>query len=409
MTTSEPSPAELSVDIVIFGGGIAGLWILNQLHRLGYSALLLESEALGSGQSLASQGIIHGGLKYALGGTLSTAAKAIAAMPARWQRCLQGDDPVDLTGCRILSARFYMWSEGSYRSRLKTFLGSRSLRGKVEAVRESEYPQCWQPARGQGSLYRLPDFVIDTGSLLTTLSSRHQDRVFRLGSSRVVFSDDTRQDTLHIRIASGKGDLSLKAKRVILAAGAGNADLLEQAGLQNPQMQKRPLNMVMIRGNRLPELFVHCIGDSFSLTPRLTLTSHPCVDGDVAWYLGGELAEAGVELSDREQITAAKQYVAELLPWVNTSDTRWSCLRVDRAEGREAGLHRPDSVFLRAERRFLVAWPTKFTLSPVLADTVQVELAGQGVRPGPGFDHRIVAQHLEPAVVAQPPWETGFD
>ena len=52
-----------STDIIIFGGGIAGLWLLNRLHNEGYQAILLETEALGGSQTIASQGIIHGGLK----------------------------------------------------------------------------------------------------------------------------------------------------------------------------------------------------------------------------------------------------------------------------------------------------------------------------------------------------------
>ena len=53
----------VTTDIVIFGGGIAGLWLLNRLQQQGLDVILLESAGLGGGQSLASQGIIHGGLK----------------------------------------------------------------------------------------------------------------------------------------------------------------------------------------------------------------------------------------------------------------------------------------------------------------------------------------------------------
>ncbi|MFN3402304.1 MAG: FAD-dependent oxidoreductase, partial [Ferrovibrio sp.] len=39
------------VDVAILGGGIAGLWLLARLKRAGYSALLIEREALGAGQT----------------------------------------------------------------------------------------------------------------------------------------------------------------------------------------------------------------------------------------------------------------------------------------------------------------------------------------------------------------------
>ena len=54
-------------DILILGGGIAGLWPHHRLNDLGYKALLIEKNSLGGAQTLSSQGIIHGGTKYSLG------------------------------------------------------------------------------------------------------------------------------------------------------------------------------------------------------------------------------------------------------------------------------------------------------------------------------------------------------
>ena len=96
MSDSTLKPDTLRPDIVIFGGGIAGLWLINRLNAAGYQCLLLESATLGGDQTLASQGIIHGGLKYALGGNLSNESEAISAMPDRWRAAMAGTDPVDL-------------------------------------------------------------------------------------------------------------------------------------------------------------------------------------------------------------------------------------------------------------------------------------------------------------------------
>jgi hypothetical protein len=49
----------------------------------GFSTVLVESASLGGGQSMKSQGIIHGGTKYALHGALTGASEAIADMPRR--------------------------------------------------------------------------------------------------------------------------------------------------------------------------------------------------------------------------------------------------------------------------------------------------------------------------------------
>ncbi|WP_323150307.1 FAD-dependent oxidoreductase, partial [Pseudomonas oryzihabitans] len=60
-----------STDILIVGGGVAGLWLNARLRRAGYATVLVETGALGGGQSGKSQGIIHGGTKYALTGMLT--------------------------------------------------------------------------------------------------------------------------------------------------------------------------------------------------------------------------------------------------------------------------------------------------------------------------------------------------
>jgi glycerol-3-phosphate dehydrogenase len=87
--------AEQHADIIIHGGGIAGLWILNLLKNLGYDALLIEPHGIGGIQTIASQGIIHSGLKYVLGGKINPLARAISTMPEVWKSALRGEGPLD--------------------------------------------------------------------------------------------------------------------------------------------------------------------------------------------------------------------------------------------------------------------------------------------------------------------------
>lgn len=77
-------------DILIVGGGIAGLWTANRLLQAGWNVLLLESSALGAAQTLASQGIMHSGVKYGIDGSNREIAQQLKTLPPRWMDCLAG-------------------------------------------------------------------------------------------------------------------------------------------------------------------------------------------------------------------------------------------------------------------------------------------------------------------------------
>ncbi|MDP2128826.1 MAG: FAD-dependent oxidoreductase [Pseudohongiella sp.] len=399
----------LSVQIVIAGGGIAGLWLLNRLSSEGYDVVLLEKNALGNAQTLASQGIIHGGLKYALGGVLSPASSAIADMPARWRACLAGDDVVDLRGTRVLSEHYYMWSSGSVRSRLKTFLGSKALRGRIDALSAEQYPTFFSEAEAQntnavkGTLYQLTDFVIDTPSLLHTLAAPWQDRIFYC-------SDIKLESETSLLLTHNNSQIKLNADRIILCAGEGNEALLDSwtTDIKKPDMQRRPLHMVSVRVTHEAPAYLHCIGDSFGMTPRLTITSHPCRDGNSKqwiWYVGGELAESGVKLDAEQQKKRAGQELSGLFPWVDFSDASWHSFFINRAEPRIADLQRPDNAHVSECGKVLVCWPTKLTLSPNLGDTVR-QLLPPDLKPvGPSSSNQQLAALLPKAVLADSPWE----
>lgn len=359
-----------STDIVIFGGGIAGLWLLNRLRNDGYQPLLFETGSLGGGQTLASQGIIHGGLKYALSGSLTGAANVIAGMPAHWQNCLKGKGDLDLSGVPVLSDSYYMWSDGSLRSKLKTFLGSKSLSGRVEAVTPADYPEFFANEAATGTLYRLPDIVIDSAALLKRLASTAANSLLALKEGSYQFSKNPDNGKFHLLVSANGKQIDIEAEQFVFCAGEGNAKLIEQTGIESVAAQTRPLHMVYLKQANLPQLFVHCIGDDFGLTPKLTVTSHTDTHGETVWYLGGDLAEAGVNKDKSKQIDAARQLLARLFPWVDSSEANWDSFLINRAEANINNNYRPDDAYVARESNIILAWPTKLTLTPSMADKV---------------------------------------
>jgi len=383
-------PESLDTDVLIVGGGVAGLWLNARLRREGYATLLVETGALGGGQSVKSQGIIHGGTKYALSGALTGASEAIADMPRRWRAALAGEGELDLSGVRLLSDAHYLWSPGTLAGNLTSFFASKAVRSRVGQVKGGELPPALQHPAFKGKVYRLSELVLDVPSLIARLAELAGESLL---AARQIEP-----------LADGGGlcidGREVRARRIVLTAGGGNAELLARLGLQQPAMQLRPLHMVMVRAATLKPLYAHCLGGGSK--PRLTVTSHPTAEGDWVWYLGGDLAEAdGVARDEARQIEKARKELAELLPWIDLSAARWATLRVDRAEPAQSGLVRPDNAFLFEQGNLMVAWPTKLALSPDLADRVLAVLKRDGIAPAA---HAALPELPRPPLTA-PFWE----
>lgn len=393
------------VDIAIFGGGIGGLWLLNRLRARGYNAVLFETAALGGGQSINSQGMIHGGIKYALGGSLTGSSEAIADMPEHWRRCLRGEGDVDLRGVNVLSEHFYLWSTENLASRLTGFFASKMARGRVDSVAKNEAHPIFRDPAFRGNLYKLVDVVLDVPSLITQLAERARGTIYHVEESSIAFekSNDGRIAALTAR--SGEQTIRCHAQQFVFSAGAGNAALLQNIGASKPEMQLRPLHQALMKHSYPHPLYAHCTGSNPS--PRLTISSHPLRDGSWVWYLGGDLATNGVALNEVDLIAQAKQEVNALFPWVDFGATEWATLRIDRAEPKQKGLIKPDKAFAaHAENcsNAIVAWPTKLTLAPNMADAVEQLLA---IKPtAPPLPEQCAALPTPP--IAEPCWELLF-
>lgn len=387
----------LNTDIAIIGGGIAGLWLNAQLRQRGFNTLLIEQNSLGGGQSVKSQGIIHGGAKYALHGALTGSSEAIAGMPERWRKALNGEGEIDLRGVRLLSDAHYLWSPGSIAGNLTSFFASKAMRGRVDQVKGKALPEALQHKDFKGRVYRLSELVLDVPSLVSRMAQLAGDSLLHAQTITPRYENDR-------LVGVQADDYSISAQRVVLCAGSGNEDLLRSFALQKPAQQLRPLHMVLAKGPALLPLYAHCLGGGSK--PRVTVTTHPAADGEWVWYLGGNLAEAdGVARSETEQIQAAKDEIAQLLPWVSQEHTQWATLRVNRAEPVQSGLTRPDNAFVTEQGALVIGWPTKLALAPDFSDRVLKLFERDAVQPSAAQSY---ADLPRPSVAA-PVWETLFN
>jgi hypothetical protein len=204
-----------------------------------------------------------------------------------------------------------------------------------------------------------------------------------------------------------KKKYALYAGQFILAAGEGNESILSIMGENAPIMQRRPLHMLMVKHGYPHSFYGHCLGAE--TTPRLTISSHPCQDNKQVWYLGGSIAEKGVGLSAETIITKAKKELFALMPWVNLKDAEWAALPIERAEPKQRNFNRPDKAFAGVTRKHsnvIVAWPTKLTLCPNLADEVISLLNKRNIR-------KLTTKLPELSFLSKPeisitPWQKEF-
>ena len=396
---SPPAPGRL--DATIVGGGIAALWLLDALDEAGFAACLLEPGALGQGQTLSSQGIIHGGLKYTLRGLFNQSANAVSAMPARWRDSLAGTRRPNLRAVTVRSPSTWMWRSESLSSQL-AMLGARAgLQTRPIEVSVSERPAIL--AAAPGKVYRVDEPVLDTFSLVQAFRAMHGERMLATGGLDAL---DIRREADGFRVAFGTGAAaqSLSTRAVILAAGAWNEPLRHTCDLTEGVMQRRPLHMTLLRGS-LPELHGHCVDGAAT---RVTITTSTAADGATIWQVGGQLAERGVELSGESLLQRARTELEESLGLrardraLDLGAVQWATYRIDRAERATRAASRPEDaqVLCDGPPGLITVWPTKLALAPRAAEAVLDALRQAGI----GASGPMTVDGIRPSI-GLPPWE----
>lgn len=376
----------IQLDAVIIGGGIAGLFTLAKLRRAGYQAVLLEADALGSGQTIKSQGIIHGGTKYTLLGKPSTAQQQIAAMPSYWRECLNGTGDIDLSATEVLADKQCMWAMPNLSSAITGFFAGRLMQSHVQTLTDLDRPTTLQHADCRGQFYALDEPVLNVRSLLQNFADRYGEFILTDCTVRVMDTDyhadhhdnhdsysNANNTNTSIRIEADNKDAQwqFETQKLIVTAGEGNRDFLPSPDKQ----QLRPLRMVVADVPRaFGQLFVHILEASDK--PRLTISSYPHPDDEqrLMWYLGGNLAEKGAQHSHEATIAKARQELNTLFPWLDGTSITFDSFSINRAEAQSGG-KRPDTPTVIAEGNRLIAYPTKLALAPLLADELTQKIS----------------------------------
>lgn len=392
----------IKTDIVIFGGGVAGLWTCQRLRQAGFNVILFETGFLGGGQTYKAQGIIHGGMKYALDGVVSKESTEMSDIPTYWRNCLSGKGEVDLSQVSILSPHHYLWSPNKFSAKLAGFLAGAALSSQVSSLEKDEYPTVFQNENFKGEVYALDEVVVDVPGVVRELVKANQDVIYQI--------DYLKQDDLHfaedgtlqsVTVSHKDKQCQVEASQFVFAAGAGNALIVDALKQKKVEMQKRPLHMVLVKLPYKAPLYAHCMG--LGKRPRLTITTHYREDGSTVWYLGGLIAEDGVDRSEVAQMNAARNELNQLFPWLDFSLAELTTFRVDRAEPKQKTGLKPETAYTKKIGNVTIAWPTKLALAPKLAAEICEKLKDT-VKHG-----NVNALGAWPtASLSKPIWETAF-
>jgi glycine/D-amino acid oxidase-like deaminating enzyme len=248
MNTTENTAA----DVVVIGGGVQGLIILDKLIEAGYSSALVTEGDVGAGQTLHSHGYLNTGFGM-FGDELPRAAAEIVHPYLRARGVELNDNwavipPPDFPASTCLPS--------------------------------VELPAGFSPGFSQAAR-KLPDQSFSKRQLVEALMRGHTDRIIR----GTVLDIRGREpvEAVRVRLSSSRTSLELRARAVVVAAGCGSKRLLRGLVGPTPQIEEikhRLVHMVCLRAARgaLPATSV------VALPLGLLLAAHDD-SRNVTWYV----------------------------------------------------------------------------------------------------------------------------
>lgn len=283
------------LDVVVIGGGVQGLLILDALVTNGYACALVTDGDLGDGQTLHSHGFLNTGFGM-LGEQLPRASNELVQP---WLR-QHGIDP---TGEWALIAP-------------PGFPG-------VDDLPAASLPAGFNPSMSTMAV-STPDRNFPKRAVVEAMSRLHMDRIVR-GTARLE-ADLPNIQRVAVDLAFGD-ETVLATKSVVIAAGCGTKQLLRDlvgASSQVEQIKHRRVHMICVRAPRwsLPAVSVA------AMPMGLMLAAHAQRD-HVTWYVtpmefGGpsydDVPRDASSNPDPGMITRGYRSLLELYPPLAQSD-----------------------------------------------------------------------------------------
>ncbi len=398
-------------DVVVIGGGLAGVWTHSLLKKAGYSCCLLEKKSIGGEQSLLSQGIIHKGMKYLLGKFLPDIAGNLWQTAELWDAALSGKGELNLSETEIYTEKQLIWQSQGFLASFFTKGSQKIFQSQVQKLAPLELP-FWLDK--QKTAFWVKEKVINSHSLFQNFYSQQKEDYYGIDALKKI-------QIFNNSISLELGGVLLEAQKIILAAGRGNIALAEKLNIKQ-KIQLRPLKMLAVKFTPAKQrvggvknstnaenfkIYGHCIGQSakplFSISTH-SRKSHYGKNSELVYYLGGKIAEDGVGGSNEMLVAKAKELVAKNTK-LKLEEAEWRCIKVDRAEPEQKKGGLPDAAFAECFDKAVLCFPVKLALVPQMALAIKNLLKKEKILP---LYPQKKIQELPQAKLGGAFWETLF-
>lgn len=362
---------QVKTDIAIVGGGVAGLWLLNKLSK-SYNVVLIENEALGSGQSLSSQGLILP-REHEVEGLEGGDVQQI------WQDCLNGFGDVDLRTTKILSDQQSILSQRGLLARCSNFMTHLKYKylDKATAVQEVQLVD----HLNAGQYYQLDAKVLDVRSLLESLAKHNMDDIYKADIQEYLHDEG---EFTGLRLQQAGHHLDLHADAFIFTAGQGNLRALHELGLKTPKSEAEEQTQIMVKGMPFALHGLYTLANGH----QIQLSAHEQADNSYVWYVSGEwLQDSGKTANER--IESLKMAFAKSFPKSDLSNCLWA-VQQQKVYNKDWQSAKRQKIFFNGSAA--VAWPANLTTTPLLVSEIELWLEQMGVsyateKEDLGFEH----------------------
>lgn len=398
-------------DITIIGGGVAGLWTANVLKQMGFNCILIEKHSLGNYQTINSQGIIHGGVKYSLVGKISNATSNISKMTEAWDLSFSNKisnkpNLVDLSLTKINSTCHDLCFPNSNFFKLSSFVTSKILSSKCKIIskNDQDYQNSLNQLGYNGIVYRITEKVVDTKSLINNLSKNIENNIIQLDNYEINYQDN---QINNINFESKNQNYNIKSQLYIFTSGQNNQHIINFSE-HLPKQQLRPLQMIFAKPDININLFAHFIGkDNKNNKPFATITTHKNINNENILYFGGQVAESEyIDTPKDIHINNLKKQIKTIFPKVNINNWQWDTIKINRAEASQEYNKMPDTSFAIKQNNIILGWPTKLTFAPDFADRILNIIKESNINPGNSEQFNYKNFDLNTAQIATPCWDT---